>query len=215
MTSNDSGECCIWPAHKLVCGPLAVPFRWPKLSEEELEDALQHKDYVPIPYSECARDFSISGMLQKYGLTAEMVEIVLRAVARPSCQTGHYVPPCWREYVLETVRGLRYHRNDGRDTPASGNGGPFAMCAAWTCSLRLPPSEVPPMWYTQLHHHLLVFTTLFSLYTRKPSDSLYAAVLVAFRHAKECLEQEVATADAPGAALALDRLKESIVVRFS
>ncbi|GAA5948157.1 hypothetical protein JCM10213_001687 [Rhodosporidiobolus nylandii] len=132
MTSNDSGECCvcgkvtqdrcgacaeadfdlffcsrehqklIWPAHKLVCGPLAVPFRWPKLSEEELEDALQHKDYVPIPYSECARDFSISGMLQKYGLTAEMVEIVLRAVARPSCQTGHYVPPCWREYVLET-----------------------------------------------------------------------------------------------------------------
>ena len=35
----------VWSVHKLVCGPgKANPFRFPKLTAKEAEDAIQHKD---------------------------------------------------------------------------------------------------------------------------------------------------------------------------
>ncbi|GJN88928.1 hypothetical protein Rhopal_001899-T1 [Rhodotorula paludigena] len=83
MSSTRQIPCLVWKEHKRVCGPAANPFLWPLLTQQEAEDAVANKDFrVRDPD---APDFpSLSENLQDLGMSASIVDDVIRQLATPA-----------------------------------------------------------------------------------------------------------------------------------
>ncbi|BGP39504.1 hypothetical protein JCM10449v2_003455 [Rhodotorula kratochvilovae] len=94
----------VWPVHKLVCGPgKANPFRFPKLTAKEAEDAIQHKD-VRIH-----NKITIAELIQKERVPSHKVADEIRSLSELSSSTA-VSHPRWDQFNIAHIRYLEHER---------------------------------------------------------------------------------------------------------
>ncbi|BGP18443.1 hypothetical protein JCM10213_003176 [Rhodosporidiobolus nylandii] len=236
MASSDSGECCvcgkvtqdrcgacaeadfdlffcsrehqklIWPAHKLVCGPLAVPFRWPDLSQAEMQDALLHKDAV-VRLNESADgrgELSLRSMLKSSNIGSFLT--VEAFIAWLGHNDKNDLGRSASQSCLLYVRQWTYHRVMRDAAPPSPAAlatlSPFNLCASISFNMKMELHPSAP-WWSSLHHRILAFAAVNYVSLRRGDGSYGLLLLATAKRVLDCLKTEVAAHDPEVAAHAI------------
>ncbi|GAA6010667.1 hypothetical protein JCM10207_007794 [Rhodosporidiobolus poonsookiae] len=146
----------LWPVHRDICGANSNPFRWPPLSREEVDDAVQNSA-VQVPDSGSLRDV----MSVMRGLTAPFPAVLHWLSGDAS------VPVRNRNNIHGLLGAVRSHEYDRMMLePGDVN---LHVVGRRTFSLRhcTALSEWTDVaghesknWFTPLLHHFTAFTTL-------------------------------------------------------
>ncbi|GAA6043825.1 hypothetical protein JCM8097_002070 [Rhodosporidiobolus ruineniae] len=165
----------VWPVHKMVCGERSKPFRWPRLSQAETQQAM----WQGLNAIDPSKGSQLGDLIKDtYGLEDKYLVPLVLCLQINSASPLH---PDFIDDALCLVRtgeeerlkrypdtveaALRSAAAMSFRSFAQAKGAPVEVPSKWggpgpVDMSKLPSSRQLPAWYDRVHHLLLVYVAL-------------------------------------------------------